>query len=75
MSRLRAETAADSVNFLYTTLAALGAKRGAVLFQLPPFLKKDLPRLSEFLRCCPRDTGPRSSFETTAGLMMTFTTP
>lgn len=53
MSRLRAETSADSVNFLYTTLAVLGAKRGPVLFQLPPFLKKDLPRLSEFLKLLP----------------------
>ncbi len=59
MSRLRAETAADSVNFLYTTLAALGAKRGPVLFQLPPFLKKDLPRLSEFLDAASRGTQGR----------------
>jgi hypothetical protein len=26
-----------------------------VLFQLPPFLKKDLPRLREFLQLCRRD--------------------
>ena len=62
MSRLRAETAADSVNFLYTTLAALGAKRGAVLFQLPPFLKKDLPRLSEFLTLLPEGHGAAFEF-------------
>ena len=61
MSRLRAETAADSVNFLYTTLAALGAKRGPVLFQLPPFMKKDLPRLSEFLTLLPE--GHSAAFE------------
>jgi uncharacterized protein YecE (DUF72 family) len=61
MSRLRAETAADSVNFLYATLAALGAKRGPVLFQLPPFLKKDLPRLSEFLTLLPE--GHSAAFE------------
>ncbi len=61
MSRLRAETATDSVNFLYTTLAALGAKRGPVLFQLPPFLKKDLPRLSEFLTLLP--DGHSAAFE------------
>ena len=53
MSRLKADTSAASVDFLYTTLAALGAKRGPVLFQLPPFLKKDLPRLSEFLKLLP----------------------
>ena len=61
MSRLKADTAADSVDFLYTTLAALGAKRGPVLFQLPPFLKKDLPRLSEFLKLLPE--GHCAAFE------------
>ena len=61
MSRLKADTAADSVNFLYTTLAALHAKRGPVLFQLPPFLKKDLPRLSEFLALLP--SGHNAAFE------------
>ena len=53
LARLNAESAADSVGFLYRTLAALGAKRGPVLFQLPPFLKKDLPRLTAFLRLLP----------------------
>ena len=61
MSRLKADTAADSVSFLYTTLAALGAKRGPVLFQLPPFLKKDLPRLIEFLNLLPQ--GHVAAFE------------
>src|SRR5262245_36839262 len=49
MARLKADSAGDSVAFLYRNLAALGAKRGPVLFQLPPFMKKDLPRLEEFL--------------------------
>jgi len=53
MARLKAEEAADSVAFLYRNLAALGEKRGPVLFQLPPFLKKDLPRLAEFLALLP----------------------
>lgn len=61
MSRLKADTAADSVSFLYTTLEALGAKRGPVLFQLPPFMKKDLPRLSEFLKLLPE--GHSAAFE------------
>src|SRR6266571_8416045 len=61
MARLKADTAADSVAFLYRNLAALGAKRGPVLFQLPPFLKKDLPRLAEFLRLLPE--GHRATFE------------
>jgi len=55
MSRLRAETAAEPVGYLYKNLAALGAKRGPVLFQLPPNMKKDLPRLTEFLSLLPAD--------------------
>jgi uncharacterized protein YecE (DUF72 family) len=61
MSRLRAETAADPLRYLYTNLAALGDKRGPVLFQLPPFFKKDLPRLAEFLALLPK--GHRAAFE------------
>jgi len=54
-ARLKADAAADSVAYLYQNLATLGAKRGPVLYQLPPFLKKDLPRLREFLAVLPRD--------------------
>jgi uncharacterized protein YecE (DUF72 family) len=61
LSRLKADSAADSVAFLYRNLAALGEKRGPVLFQLPPFLKKDLARLGEFLRLLPADH--RAAFE------------
>jgi uncharacterized protein YecE (DUF72 family) len=62
MSRLKADSAADSVAFLYKNLAALGAKRGPVLFQLPPFFKKDLPRLEEFLRLLPQGHGAAFEF-------------
>ncbi|MFO1310763.1 MAG: DUF72 domain-containing protein [Burkholderiales bacterium] len=61
IGRLKAESVADSVGYLYKTLAALGAKRGAVLYQLPPNLKKDLPRLVEFLALLPPDH--RAAFE------------
>jgi uncharacterized protein YecE (DUF72 family) len=61
MARLKAESAADSVNYLYRMLAALGEKRGPVLFQLPPQMKKDLPRLAAFLELLPRDH--RAAFE------------
>ena len=60
-ARLKADAAASSVEYLYKNLAALGAKRGPVLFQLPPFLKKDLPRLSEFLSLLPQ--GHNAAFE------------
>ena len=61
MSRLRAETSSETLNYLYQNLAALGEKRGPVLFQLPPFFKKDLPRLVEFLALLPR--GHCAAFE------------
>ena len=62
LARIKADTAADSVAFLYRNLAALGGKRGPVLFQLPPFLKKDLPRLSEFLQILPQGHGAAFEF-------------
>jgi uncharacterized protein YecE (DUF72 family) len=62
MARLKADSAADSVGFLYRNLAALGAKRGPVLYQLPPFMKKDLPRLSDFLRLLPEEHGAAFEF-------------
>jgi uncharacterized protein YecE (DUF72 family) len=62
MARLKADSAADSVNYLYGNLAALGAKRGPVLFQLPPFMKKDLPRLEEFLELLPAEHGAAFEF-------------
>ena len=55
MARLKPDTAADSVQYLYRNLAALEAKRGPVLFQLPPQMKKDLARLTDFLALLPQD--------------------
>jgi uncharacterized protein YecE (DUF72 family) len=62
MARLKPETAADSVQYLYRNLAALGAKRGPVLFQLPPQMKKDLARLTEFLALLPQSHGAAFEF-------------
>ncbi len=53
IARLKVDSAADSLAFLYKTLAVLKDKRGPVLFQLPPNLKKDLPRLTAFLSLLP----------------------
>jgi uncharacterized protein YecE (DUF72 family) len=60
-ARIKADEAADSVAFLYRNLEALGSKRGPVLFQLPPFQKKDLARLQEFLKLLPE--GHTAAFE------------
>ena len=61
LARLKPETAGESLAYLYRTLAALGEKRGPVLFQLPPQMKKDLPRLAGFLALLPE--GHRAAFE------------
>ena len=53
-ARIKAD-AADSVAYLYRMLASLGDKLGAVLFQLPPNLKKDIARLDAFLKMLPAD--------------------
>jgi len=60
-ARLKPEDASSSVEYLYKNLAVLGAKRGPVLFQLPPFLRKDLPRLEGFLALLPE--GHMAAFE------------
>jgi uncharacterized protein YecE (DUF72 family) len=60
-AQLKPDAAADSVAFLYQALGSLGEKRGPVLFQLPPFLKKDLPRLKDFLQLLP--AGHAAAFE------------
>ncbi len=55
ISRLKSETVGEPLGWLYENLAALGRKRGPVLFQLPPNFKKDVPRLTGFLRLLPND--------------------
>jgi uncharacterized protein YecE (DUF72 family) len=57
--RLR-ETESQVTEFLRRA-GALGDKLGVVLFQLPPYLKKDLPRLQDFLNQLP--PGKRVAFE------------
>ncbi len=62
IARMKTEAAvAEPLGYLYRNLAALGAKRGPVLFQLPPNLKKDLPRLTAFLDLLP--AGHSAAFE------------
>jgi len=61
LGRLKADAVADPLGFIYRGIAALGTKRGPVLFQLPPNLKKDVPRLEAFLALLPPDH--RATFE------------
>ncbi|HKS04872.1 MAG TPA: DUF72 domain-containing protein [Gemmatimonadaceae bacterium] len=53
-ARIKPE-AQSALEFLLKNTAALGARLGPILFQLPPNLKKDLPRLTAFLATLPRD--------------------
>ena len=46
--------AEDDVNQFFDAAAALGSKLGPVLFQLPPFAKKDLAKLRDFLAVLPQ---------------------
>src|SRR5512139_3591891 len=40
----------EEAQYLFETAQTLGGRLGAILFQLPPFLRKDTPRLRDFLR-------------------------
>jgi uncharacterized protein YecE (DUF72 family) len=51
----RLKDAGDSVAYLLKVAGALKERLGPLLFQLPPYLKKDLPRLREFLALLPRE--------------------
>src|SRR5205807_4119958 len=57
----RLKESADSVSYLLKVAGALKERLGPLLFQLPPYLKKDLPRLAEFLSKLPSES--RAAFE------------
>lgn len=50
------EEARDPTEYLLSTITALGDHLGVLLFQLPPNLKKDTPRLAHFLEMLPEGT-------------------
>jgi uncharacterized protein YecE (DUF72 family) len=58
-NRLR-DTESNVTEFLRRA-NTLGSKLGVLLFQLPPYLKKDLPRLTDFLALLP--AGQQVAFE------------
>ena len=59
--RERLEGSSDSLRVFLEVAAILGARLGPLLFQLPPFLRKDVPRLEAFLAMVP--PGVRVAFE------------
>jgi uncharacterized protein YecE (DUF72 family) len=57
----RLKNVADAVSYLMEAAGALQERLGALLFQLPPNLKKDVPRLRDFLVLLPPER--RVAFE------------
>jgi len=59
--KLRLVGAEEALGYFLGAAGELGEALGPLLFQLPPFLRKDLPRLRDFLALLPR--GGRIAFE------------
>jgi len=57
----RLRECADNLRYFTETAAKLGSKLGVLLFQLPPYFRKDLGALDEFLAAYP--AGMRAAFE------------
>jgi uncharacterized protein YecE (DUF72 family) len=57
----RLKEVAEDTGYLFEVVQELAGKLGSVLFQLPPNLKKDLPRLDSFLAALP--AGARAAME------------
>jgi uncharacterized protein YecE (DUF72 family) len=57
----RLKSADDPLAYLVNNASVMGAKLGAMLFQLPPNMKKDLERLTDFLALLP--SGWPAAFE------------
>src|SRR6476659_5490429 len=61
IGRLKPESVTEAIGWLYDNMGPLGDKRGPVLFQCPPTMKKDVERLEGFLALLP--PGHRAAFE------------
>jgi uncharacterized protein YecE (DUF72 family) len=55
------QNAAETTEIFARVMSKLGPRLGPLLFQLPPFMRKDVPRLAAFLETAPRDA--RIAFE------------
>jgi uncharacterized protein YecE (DUF72 family) len=66
--RLRPGDVAESVQIFITAAAELGPQLAALLFQLPPNFKKDVPLLKEFLSLLPPKTTAAFEFRNASWL-------
>jgi uncharacterized protein YecE (DUF72 family) len=57
----RLEDCEETLGYLLGSAEVLESQLGPILFQLPPWFKKDVPRLREFLKILPDDL--RAAFE------------
>ncbi|MDH3623962.1 MAG: DUF72 domain-containing protein [Myxococcales bacterium] len=57
----RLKDVGDSVEYLWSVAGTLGSHLGPILFQLPPFLKRDVERLRDFMSILPE--GLKAAFE------------
>jgi uncharacterized protein YecE (DUF72 family) len=57
----RMKDSGESVRYLLSAAISVNQQLGSLLFQLPPFLKKDAPRLRDFLSLIPKEQ--RVAFE------------
>jgi uncharacterized protein YecE (DUF72 family) len=57
----RLKDSGDTASYFIQVSSVLNQRLGGLLFQLPPNLKKDLPRLRDFLTALP--TRPRTAWE------------
>ncbi len=53
--RSKLENVDDNVAYLWNVAQSLGARLGPILFQLPPFLRRDDDKLDRFLNALPKD--------------------
>jgi uncharacterized protein YecE (DUF72 family) len=60
--RLRLRDAAEPTALFLKAAARLGTRLGPLLFQLPPYLRADLPRLTDFLAGLPPGLEPAFEF-------------
>jgi uncharacterized protein YecE (DUF72 family) len=58
----RLKDASPEVEYLFRVGARLGSSAGAILFQLPPHLRKDIERLRSFLSLLPVDSNVAFEF-------------
>ena len=58
----RLKDVSEEVGYFLRVAATLGDRLGPILFQLPPNLKKDLPRLQDFLAVLPERARPAFEF-------------